>query len=257
MLGILLVGCASTTSPISSRSPKKQRENYIVMINADGTRTLVQDRVAPAALIQRAWEWNPDLAPTGKVEMEIVLNEQRLYIYRNGVEIGYSTISTGREGHNTRPGVFKVLAKSPDHVSNRWGVWKDANGNVINNSVSSLEPRPPGVTWEGARMPYFLRLTWDGLGLHEGYLPGYPASAGCIRVHDGMARKIFEIAEIGTPVRIVNDKTYRPRTPSNFSLSDTQPPRVTALPLGSTQSPVTTALPALNTAQVAAQHSAY
>jgi hypothetical protein len=238
-LCIIFAGCASQTTA-NVKSKKKQRENYIVMINADGTRSLVRDQLVPATLIQRAWEWNPDLAPTGKVEMEIVLNEQRLYIYRNGVEIGYSAISTGREGRNTKPGQYKILAKSRDHVSNRWGVWKDADGNVINNSVANDEPRPPGITWEGAPMPYFLRLTWDGMGLHEGFLPGYPASAGCIRVHDGMASKIFEIVEVGTPVRIVNDKPYIPYTPWQGTYSSEQYPPGTGLtPAPTAQQPST------------------
>ena len=213
------------------------------MINADGTRSYVRDAVVPAALVQRAWEWHPERSPTGPVELEVVLNEQRLYVYRNGVEIGYSNISTGREGRDTRPGLYKVLEKRRDHVSNRWGVWKDAQGNTINYSVSVDEPRPPGVRWEGSPMPYFLRLTWDGLGLHEGYLPGYPASAGCIRVHDGMASKIFAITDVGTPVRIVSDKPYRPSFSIPSTAQHNAPPAATTVAVPPTSSPIPRALP--------------
>lgn len=202
-----LCSCASTST--SGRSRIQEQDRRIVMINADGSRTYVRDRVASAGLINRAWEWNPDLAPSGLVEMEIVLDEQRLYVYRNNVLIGHSTISTGREGRDTRPGEFRVIGKSRDHVSNLWGVWRDSEGRIVNPSVRVDEKRPPGVRWEGSPMPYFLRLTNDGMGLHEGFLPGYPASAGCIRVHDGLAAKIFDIAKIGTPVRIVRTRTNR------------------------------------------------
>ncbi len=207
LLALMLCSCAAPHAGRTTRTGEPERK--IVMINADGSRSYVRDRVASAGLIARAWEWNPTLSPTGPVEMEIVLEEQRLYIYRNGVEIGYSTISTGREGQDTRPGEFRVIGKNKDHVSNLWGRWVDSRGNVVNPSVRVDEKRPPGVKWEGSPMPYFLRLTNDGVGLHEGFLPGYPASAGCIRVHDGMAAKIFEIAKIGTPVRIVNYRNYR------------------------------------------------
>lgn len=180
----------------------------MVIVNPDGTHTPLGRSIKRADVIAMAYEWNPGLAPQGPVSLEIVLNEQRIYVYRSGVQIGYSIVSTGREGHNTPAGDYKVLKKTIDHHSTQYGSFVDsATGRIVDSNATAKQAAPAGTYYKPAPMPYFQRLTWDGVGLHEGFLPGYPASHGCIRVHPDMAHRLFEVTVVGTPVRIVYNRT--------------------------------------------------
>lgn len=117
--------------------------------------------------------WHPEAAPEGPVVLVVSLDEQRAYAYRNGIAIGVSTISSGREGKETPTGVFTILQKRRDHRSN---------------------------LYNDAPMPYMQRLTWDGIALHGGTLPGYPASHGCVRLPQAFAEKLFAITRNGDTV---------------------------------------------------------
>lgn len=119
--------------------------------------------------------WRPEQAPTGNVLIEINLAEQRAMIYRNGALIGITTISTGRPGYETPSGVFTILQKRKEHYSN---------------------------LYDDAPMPYMQRLTWGGVALHGGDLPGYPASHGCIRLPHGFARLLYDVTTFDTVVVI-------------------------------------------------------
>jgi hypothetical protein len=119
--------------------------------------------------------WHPERAPQGAVAVIASIPEQRVHVYRNGVRIGVSTCSTGREGHETPTGVFTILQKDADHRSS---------------------------TYNNAPMPNMNRLTWGGIALHAGNLPGYPASHGCIRLPLEFSALLFEVTHIGTPVII-------------------------------------------------------
>ena len=94
------------------------------------------------------------------------------------------------------------MQKDKDHVSNQYGDFVDAQGNVVVPNVSVKDQRPPGTRFKGAPMPYFMRITSGGIGLHAGYLPGYPASHGCIRMPEFMAENFFKSVTTGTPVTI-------------------------------------------------------
>ncbi|KAF1688235.1 hypothetical protein B1992_01610 [Pseudoxanthomonas broegbernensis] len=128
--------------------------------------------------------WHPEVSPAGPVVLVVSLDEQRAYVYRNGVAIGLSTISSGKPGHETPAGVFTILQKNRDHRSN-----------LYNN----------------APMPYMQRLTWDGIALHGGALPGYPASHGCVRLPQAFAQKLFGITRNGDTV-VVADAKASPTT---------------------------------------------
>lgn len=138
----------------------------------------------------------------GKPSVRIKLSEQRAYFYKGGMLVGVSQLSTGREGTNTPPGTYSVMQKDKDHVSNQYGDFVDAQGNVVVPNVSVKDQRPPGTRFKGAPMPYFMRITSGGIGLHAGYLPGYPASHGCIRMPEFMAENFFKSVTTGTPVTI-------------------------------------------------------
>jgi hypothetical protein len=108
--------------------------------------------------------WAPAIAPAGPMVLVVSLTAQQAYVYRNGVRIGVSTISTGKTGHATPTGVFTILQKNEKHRSN---------------------------LYKNAPMPFMQRLTWDGIALHAGDLPGYPASHGCVRLPLAFARHLF------------------------------------------------------------------
>jgi lipoprotein-anchoring transpeptidase ErfK/SrfK len=146
--------------------------------------------------------WDGD-GVSGSPSIRISLGEQRASFYKNGELVGESVISTGREGFNTPTGNFKIQQKDKDHASSLYGDYIDArSGEIIKKDVDrSKDPMPRGAKFDGARMPYFMRIT-SGVGMHEGFLPGYPASHGCIRMPGFMAEKFFANIGVGTPVTI-------------------------------------------------------
>lgn len=137
------------------------------------------DRPAPAvpepdtdSVTNGRYRWSDD-GSEGPVKVVVNLDEQQAYVYRDDNLIGQSSVSTGRKGHRTPTGSFEILQKKRRH-----------NSNLYNN----------------APMPYMQRLTWDGIALHGGDLPGYPASHGCIRLPMEFAKKLFETTAHGTQV---------------------------------------------------------
>ena len=145
--------------------------------------------------------WEGDGVP-GAPHVIIRLGEQRAYFYKGHTLVGISTISTGREGYGTVAGKFKIIQKDKDHVSSRFGDYVDASGNIVQKEIDrEKDPMPPGARYDGAKMPYFMRIV-GGTGMHEGFLPGYPASHGCIRMPGFMAQAFFRNVELGTPVEI-------------------------------------------------------
>jgi len=123
--------------------------------------------------------WHPEVSPAGPVVIIVSLPAQRMYVYRNGVRIGVSTVSTGTKGHATPTGIFTILQKKVTHESN---------------------------IYKGARMPHMQRLTWTGIAFHAGHLPGYPASHGCVRLPVDFAAKLYSVTDNGTSVIITDDK---------------------------------------------------
>ena len=119
------------------------------------------------------WVWASKIAPVGPVLVYVDLSTQIATVYRNGVRIAVSTVSTGKPGHETPSGVFTILQKDPDHHSSKY-----------NN----------------APMLFQERLTWDGIALHAGGLPGYPESHGCVHLPLAFARQLFSITDLGGTV---------------------------------------------------------
>lgn len=133
----------------------------------------------------------------------ISLSEQMVYLFKGGQLAGGSPISSGSEGYDTRPGRYKIIEKDIDHLSSIYGDYIDDEGNILATNIDNRkDPRPPGGRFDGAKMYYFMRV-YGGVGMHQGYLPGYPASHGCIRMPGHMAEKFFHEVHVGTPVEIV------------------------------------------------------
>ena len=137
----------------------------------------------------------------GPPSIRINRNQQKAYFYKGPQLVGVSPVSTGTPEHQTPPGSFKITQKNQDHRSNLYGIIKNtATGEVINDDADARVDKPgPNEIFEGAPMPNFMRFN-GGVGMHTGFLPGYPASHGCVRMPDHMARVFFENAEVGTPV---------------------------------------------------------
>jgi L,D-transpeptidase catalytic domain len=157
--------------------------------------------VASSAPIDTVSYWDGDGVP-GKPSIKISLGEQRAYFYKAGQLVGISQLSTGREGKVTPAGQYKITQKDPDHASSQYGDYVDDSDSVIVPNIDNQkDPKPPGTHYKGAPMPYFMRIV-GGVGLHAGYLPGYPASHGCIRMPEFMAVNFYNSVSVGTPVTI-------------------------------------------------------
>lgn len=140
---------------------------------------------------------------TGKPHITISLAKQRAYFYKGDQLAGVSVLSTGREGLNTRDGHFKIIQKDKNHASSEFGDYVNASGQVVDKEIDRSKVKmPPGCHYVGAPMPFFMRIV-GGTGMHEGFLPGYPASHGCIRMPGFMAKHFFENTKLGTPVSVV------------------------------------------------------
>ena len=140
-----------------------------------GTVIEAAERLRPGQYL-----WAPQVAPKGPVMLVVSLSTQRAVVYRNGVPIGISTVSTGRPGFETPAGVFVILQKHVEHYSSKY---------------------------DNAPMPYMQRLTWGGVALHAGKLPGYPASHGCIRLPPEFARLLYGVTHHGMTVVITRKPT--------------------------------------------------
>lgn len=126
-----------------------------------------------AALKPGQWVWAEEIAPAGPVLVYVDVARQVATVYRNGVRIAVTTVSTGKPGHATPTGVFTILQKDMHHRSS---------------------------TYNNAPMPYQQRLTWDGVALHAGGLPGYPESHGCVHLPIAFAKRLFETTNMGGTV---------------------------------------------------------
>lgn len=137
-------------------------------------------RVPPETMKLKPGEyvWEPELAPEGPLLLVASISDQVLYVYRNGIRIARSSVSTGRPGHRTPTGVFTILEKEVHHTSS---------------------------IYRGAEMPYMERVTWGGIALHAGDLPGYPDSHGCVRLPLEFSKLLFGVTMKGATVIIADD----------------------------------------------------
>ena len=157
-----------------------------------------------------------------EIAIEIDLAAQKASLLHDGSVVYESPISSGRAGYRTPTGSFQVLEKDEDHLSSLYGTIVDAGGRTIVNSADSEMPVPAGGKFIAAPMHHFLRF--DGAnGLHAGFLPGYPASHGCVRLPAAKAALFFNIAEVGTPVRVFG-------RPPDFHAAPKPPPAPTPAP---------------------------
>src|SRR3954454_21946043 len=163
---------------------------------SQGASTSAQLQLAKEAdkLTPGQWVLRPEIAPDGPVLVYVDLGRQRATVYRNGVRIGVSTISSGKDGHETPTGVFTILEKDKEHRSK---------------------------TYNDASMPYQQRLSWMGVAMHAGNLPGFPASHGCVRLPMEFAKNLFEVTPMGGTVVIAGGSEDPIKRPAAGVLSPT------------------------------------
>jgi hypothetical protein len=135
--------------------------------------------------------WSPRLSPTGPVVVLVSIPQQTIHVYRNGILIGRSTVSTGSKGNETPGGVFSILEKKENHWSKKY---------------------------DNAPMPNMQRLTWSGIAMHSGNLPGYPASHGCVRLPYDFSQLLFSATAKGGTVVVGDGKTPTPHLAANPGL---------------------------------------
>ena len=146
--------------------------------------------------------WWHDEGASGKPRIVVRIGEQKAYFYKGKTLVGWTTVSTGKPGFGTPPGHYTVLSKDVDHVSTAFGDYVDGSGNVVRSNIDSRKDhQPKGTHFDGARMPYAMFFR-SGYAMHQGYVPPFAASHGCIRIPKGMASQFFEHAPVGTPVTV-------------------------------------------------------
>ncbi|WP_294130388.1 L,D-transpeptidase family protein [Sphingobium sp.] len=135
--------------------------------------------LADLPLAPGAFRWADDATASGPLYLIVSIARQRVHVYRGDRLIGAASVSTGTKGHRTPTGSFPILQKRQWHRSN---------------------------LYSNAPMPFMQRLTWDGIALHAGHNPGYPASHGCIRLPYAFARQLFALTRIGTLTEVTSDR---------------------------------------------------
>ncbi len=182
-LALLCVSCAVSGGPVTYRKP---------------SRVLHQ--------------WHDD-GGEGRISIRISLTDQIAEINRGDREIGWCYVATGKEGHGTAPGRYRITEKIEDKYSNLYGWFEDEFGNVTDSDARSSERVPEGMVYVPAPMPHWMRLTSYGVGMHGGLIPepGKPASHGCIRLPREFVPLLFDAVVVGTPVTITSAPSQRSR----------------------------------------------
>jgi hypothetical protein len=160
-------------------------------------------------------------AQTSGTSIEIDLQEQTAYLIRNGRAVLSTPISSGRYGHLTETGSFKVMDKERNHFSTMYGRIEDARGRTIVADADSDMAVPRGGKFVPAPMRYFVRFN-NEIGMHAGYLPGYPASHGCVRLPEEKGIALFNAVGVGTPVTVFG-RTPRGREMGEARLQQRMP----------------------------------
>lgn len=157
---------------------------------------------------QVLYDWQ-DTGGAGGLAVKISLSEQIARFERDGKVVGWCYVATGLGGYATPEGDYKILEKKVEKVSNLYGRILNAEGAVVDSDATSSDPLAEGQRFVPAQMPYWMRLTWGGMGMHGGPIPkpGRPASHGCIRMPRKFVPTLFAAVKVGTPVSIRQDYT--------------------------------------------------
>ena len=173
---IALAICSAPAYSVAAKAPSKAAATAAKAKKAPAKPVSIEERIA--SLKPGRFVWQPQRAPEGPIDIVVSIPMQVAYVFRGGTLIGASTVSTGQPGYDTPTGSFKILQKRKEHKSN---------------------------LYDDAPMPFMQRLTWDGVALHGGAIPGHPASHGCVRLPHKFAAALFETTNVGANVVIVDE----------------------------------------------------
>jgi hypothetical protein len=144
--------------------------------------------------------WWEDEGAHGEARIVINISEQKAYFYKGKRLVGESTVSSGKKGFSTPAGHYSVVSKDKNHFSSEFGDYIDRDGKVVVSNIDVRKDRcPKGAHFDPAKMPYCMHFN-GGYAMHQGYVPPFAASHGCIRLPEGMAAKFYNNAPVGTPV---------------------------------------------------------
>ena len=201
--GISVIFGAAALALLSSCAswyPYKQASTAMTPKPAPAKPAVEPKRVAKAPPL---YEWNGDGHKVSRIEISV--NEQKARFYDGNQEIGWTTVASGVRKHPTPVGNFAVLEKAVKKTSNVYGRIYDKHGRVVvRDAKLGRDPIPPGGHFKGAKMPFFLRLTNDGIAMHAGPIPhpGRRASHGCIRMPSAFASILYRQVSLGTSVSV-------------------------------------------------------
>ncbi len=193
LLAALLTSCGTLPSTTATGAPGS---GYL-----SAFRSTAPAQTEEAPLHARGF-WDGDNVQ-GSPSIVIKRDEQKAYFYKGASLVGMSPVASGKSGHTTPAGKFKISQKHKDHKSSLYGVIRDTTtGQIVNSDADTRKHRAKaGQVFENAPMPYFMRFN-GAIGMHVGHLPGYAASHGCVRMPESMASKFFDNVAVGTPVTV-------------------------------------------------------
>jgi len=149
--------------------------------------------------------WWDDSGAHGDPKIVVHISEQKAYFFKGKRVVGESTVSTGKRGFGTPPGHYSVISKDKNHFSSEFGDYIDSQGNIVVQNIDVRKDRcPKGAHFDPAKMPYCMHFN-GGYAMHQGYVPPFAASHGCIRLPEGFADKFYNNAPVGTPVIVRDD----------------------------------------------------
>ncbi|MBK5970429.1 MULTISPECIES: L,D-transpeptidase [Thiorhodovibrio] len=218
LLGALLSGCAqSLPERAEQETPEAASTAPGAAESAGATADPDADEPLPwpppngdipmpqeAAAVGKMFEWHGDGRRVSRIVIDT--DTQQARFFDNGELVGWSTVATGVSSHSTPTGEFSVLEKVADKRSNLYGRIYNSEGKLVKrNAKAGRDAVPPGGRFAGARMPHFMRMTFDGVGMHAGPIPrpGSPASHGCIRMPAQVADALFDHVDSGTRVTVI------------------------------------------------------
>jgi hypothetical protein len=197
----LLVSCGHTDKE-SNQTTAPVRDFSVLRTDkpVEELKGFFEDGKIPVELLY----WNDEGSHAGKPHVKIDKKKQMGYFYRGDHLVGFFPVSTGKSSVSTPEGVFSVQVKEEEHQS-YYGQFVSDDGNDTKDADIRSQATPKGYKFVPSEMPFFMRLVGN-VGLHQGYVPGKPASHGCIRVPDCMAEKLYRVCPVGTKVEVVGDQ---------------------------------------------------
>jgi len=198
-LSLVVLGLSGCVVPEGGMA--SNRSAYGETLYMDGLRVPAARSVGPSGPMDSVSYWDGD-GVGGTPSVTIDLSEQKAFFYKSGKLVGVSKISSGDATHLTPTGTFKITQKNKNHRSNLYGDFVDQYDRPIVRDIAAKDTPPPGLRFLGSSMPNFMRFN-GGVGMHAGFLPGYPASHGCVRMPERMSEIFFNNVSNGTVVRVV------------------------------------------------------